>query len=230
MRNIAAVFWKQLVDTLKNKTILIQFLLFPVMNLILEKTVSIEGMPPRFFTNLFAVMYVGMAPLTCMSAILSEEKEKNTLRVLMMSNVSPMQYLIGIGGYVFLMCMTGALAFAVVGAYGGMLLARFLCVMAAGILLSELIGATIGAACRNQLTASSVTVPTMMILSFLPMLALFNESIRKIAQITYSQQISLLIGGIEGGEASIKSAAILTINFAIAFAAFVIVYRRKSFE
>ena len=33
-----------------------------------------EDMPEKFFVKLFSVMFVGMAPLTCISAIISEEK------------------------------------------------------------------------------------------------------------------------------------------------------------
>lgn len=82
INHIWAIFWKLLKDTLKNKTILIQFVMFPFMTVIMENAITIEGMPEHYFANLFAVMYVGMAPLTCAASIISEEKEKNTLRVL----------------------------------------------------------------------------------------------------------------------------------------------------
>ena len=80
MKNTAVIFRKQLSDTLKNKTILIQFLMFPVLVIIMENLVRIEDMPEHFFVKLFAVLFVAMAPLTRMSAIISEEMEKNTLR------------------------------------------------------------------------------------------------------------------------------------------------------
>ena len=72
---------KQLKDTIKNKTILIQFILFPLMTVIMENAITLEGMPELFFTKLFAIMYIGMAPITSVAAIISEEKEKNTLRL-----------------------------------------------------------------------------------------------------------------------------------------------------
>ena len=78
MKNSMIVFKKQLIDTLKNKTVLIQFILFPAMTLIMENTVKMEGMPELFFTKLFSVMYMGMAPVTSMAAVISEEKEKGT--------------------------------------------------------------------------------------------------------------------------------------------------------
>lgn len=110
MKNIRVILEKQLKDTIKNKEILLQFLLFPIIAAVMENTVSIEGMPESFFVNLFSVMYVGMAPLVSMSSILSEEKEKNTLRMLMLSGVKPWEYLLGTGLTVFLCCMLGALS------------------------------------------------------------------------------------------------------------------------
>lgn len=76
MKHISAILWKQLKDTLKNKTVLIQYIMFPVMTIIMENGVKIDNMPEHFFATLFAVMYIGMAPLVSMSSIIAEEKEK----------------------------------------------------------------------------------------------------------------------------------------------------------
>ncbi len=227
MRNIDAIFMKQIKETLKNKTILIQFLMFPVMVIIMENAVKIEDMPEHFFVKLFAVMFVGMAPLTCMSAIISEEKEKNTLRALMMSNVKPFEYLTGVGMYVWLMCMAGAAVFAVCGGYSGMDFCVFMLIMAVGILLSELTGAVIGVFSKNQMSATSVTVPVMMIFSFLPMLSMFNESIEKFARITYSQQMSILINGLGTAEIKAESVVVIAVNFVIMAVLFAVAFKKK---
>ena len=230
MKNIAVIFGKQLSDTLRNKTILIQFLMFPVLVIIMENAVKIEDMPEHFFAKLFAVMFVGMAPLTCMSAIISEEKEKNTLRVLLMSNVKPGEYLIGTGAYVFVMCALGMAVFAAVGGYGGMELVRFIAVMSAGVILSELTGAVIGLFSRNQMTATSISVPVMMVIAFLPMLSMFNDTIKSVARVTYSQQISELISDIGNSPASADSIAVIAVNFALAVILFITAYRKKGLE
>ena len=230
MKNIAVIFGKQLSDTLRNKTILIQFLMFPVLVIIMENAVKIEDMPEHFFAKLFAVMFVGMAPLTCMSAIISEEKEKNTLRVLLMSNVKPGEYLIGTGAYVFVMCAVGMAVFAAAGGYGGMELVRFIAVMSAGVILSELTGAVIGLFSRNQMTATSISVPVMMVIAFLPMLSMFNDTIKSVARVTYSQQISELISDIGNSPASAESIAVIAVNFALAVILFITAYRKKGLE
>lgn len=230
MKNIKAVFMKQILDTVKNKTVFIQFLMFPVMAVIMENAVKIEDMPEHFFAKLFAVMFIGMAPLSCMSAIISEEKEKNTLRALMMSSVKPWQYLVSVGAYIFIMCMVGTAVFAVLTEYRGTELAMFICCVSFGIILSELIGAAIGIFSKNQMAATSLTLPVMMIFSFSPMLSMFNESIKKVAGITYLQQISDIINGIGASEISAKNIIVIAINFVAGLALFAAAYRKKGLE
>lgn len=226
MKNISAIFRKQLKDTFKNKTILIQFLMFPVLAVIMERSIHIEGMPEHFFVNLFAVMYCGMAPLTCMGAILSEEKEKNTLRVLLMSGVKPMEYLIGVGGYLWLICMLGACVFCWTGQYTGRTAAAFLLLMASGILVSMLIGAAIGTWSRNQMMATSIVVPVMLVFSFLPMLSMFNESIERVARLTYSQQLHVLLNSVEQLEISGENCVVILVNGLLAVLLFWFAYRK----
>ncbi|MCH5201521.1 MAG: ABC transporter permease [Oscillospiraceae bacterium] len=228
MNGISTVFLKQVKETLKNKAIMIQFVMFPLLAVIMENSIRIDEMPEHFFAKLFAVMFIGMAPLTCMSSVISEEKEKNTLRVLMMSNVKPVQYLLGIGSYVWIMCMIGAAVFAVLGEYKGADLAGFMLVMAVGIILSILVGAVIGIISKNQMSATSVTVPVMMIFSFLPMLSMFNETIEKIAKITYSQQINILVNS--NFENVSNSIVVLAINFILATLLFFIAYHNNGME
>lgn len=230
MKNITAVFLKQVKETFRNKAILIHFVMFPVLVIIMENAIKLENMPEHFFVKLFAIMFVGMAPLICMSSIISEEKENNTLRVLMMSNVKPFEYLIGVGAYVWIMCIVGAVVFAVCGGYSGKDFWVFMLVMSVGILLSALTGAVIGIFSKNQMSATSVSVPVTMVFSFLPMLSMFNESIEKIARVTYSQQMSLLINGIGNTDISAENIAVIGVNFLIAVVLFWGVYKKKGLE
>lgn len=230
MTNIRAIFLKQMKETFKNKTVLIQFVMFPAFAFIMENAIKIDDMPEHFFVKLFAVMFVGMAPLTCVASIIAEEKEKNTLRALMMSNVKPAQYLAGIGSYIWLMCMVGAVAFAVCGNYSGKDFAVFMLIMAVGVLLSILIGAIIGICCKNQMTSTSITVPVMMIFSFLPMISMFNESIEKVAKVTFSQQTSLLINGIGITPIQFENIAIIAVNLLLAVICFTVAFKKRGLE
>lgn len=227
IRKIAAILEKQIKDTLKNKEVLIQFLMFPVIALIMENSINIEGMPEGFFVKMFSSMYIGMAPLTAITAIVAEEKEKNTLRVLMMSDVRAGEYLLGVGSYVWAACMLGSLLLAAAGGFQGKELVIFLGVMCIGIIISLLAGAAIGIMSRTQMAATSVTVPVMMVFSFLPMMGMFNEGIKKIADLTYSGQIYGLMQQIGSLELEAKNLIIVGCNLLVAVICFVIAYRKN---
>lgn len=229
-RHIAAVLWKQMKDTLKNKTILLQFILFPVMTLIMENAIKMEDMPEHYFASLFAVMYLGMAPLTSMAAIISEEKEKNTLRVLLMSNVKSKSYLLGIGIYIWVICMLGACVIGIAGKYSGVALRDFLIIMGIGNIVSILIGAVIGTVSRDQMKATSLSVPVMMVFAFLPMLAMFNEGIEKVAKFTYTQQINMLMSQVGNMDLGMERITIIGANMLLAMILFAIAYKRSSLE
>ncbi len=226
IHHIWAVLWKQLKDTLKNKTILIQFLMFPCMTVVMENSVSIQGMPKHFFANLFAIMYVGMAPLTAMSAIISEEKEKNTLRVLQMCSVNAFEYLLGNAIYIISVCMLGSFVIAFAGGYTGGELQAFLLIMFIGHMISMFAGAAIGVLSENQMTATSLTVPVMMVCSFLPMLSMFNDAIGKAAKYIYSEQLYLMMNQLGAIEIKPETIIIMCANVIFILGCFVFAYRK----
>lgn len=226
MKNITAVFIKQIKDTFKNGAILVQFFMLPCIAVIMEQTVTLEGMPEHFFVRLFSVMYCAQAPLTCMSSIISEEKEKGTLRVLLLSDVKPWEYLAGVGSYLWLIYMLGAGVFCLAGRFAGKQAVGFMLIMAAGILVSMLFGAALGTWSRNQMMATSITIPVMLLFSFSPMLSMFNKTIEHAAKFTYSQQIQYLIDSIGHIELQPEAVIILLANILIAFCLFWSAYRR----
>ena len=227
MRNTTAIFKKQLKDTMQNKTVLIQFIMFPLLTLIMSQTITLEGMQENFFVNLFATMYIGMAPLTSIAAVIAEEKEKNTLRVLMMSNVKPYEYLLGVGSYIWFACMLGA---AVICAAGGFALREglaFMGIMAVGILASLLVGAAIGTWSKTQMMATSITVPVMMFFSFMPMLSMFNDTIAKIAKFIFSQQVNIMLGRVNTLQPEAENICIVVINMVFFTALFTFSYKKS---
>ena len=79
--HIYAIIRKQLKDTFRNKPTLVQFVMFPAIAAILTLSAGEFELTKRYFVNLFSVMYVCMAPILILSAIISEEKEKGSLRM-----------------------------------------------------------------------------------------------------------------------------------------------------
>ena len=228
MKNILIIIKKEIKDTLKNKAVLIQFVIFPVLTLIMENAIDVEGMPDMFFTKLFSVMYIGMAPLTTCGAIISEEKEKNTLRVLMMSNVKALQYLCGVGIYVWIICMCGATLMST--GFTGRDVLFYLGVMGVGFAISIVIGGCIGIYAKNQMVATSLYMPVFMILSFVPMLALFNENIKKVSKIFYTQQLRMILDDLSFDGFTPQSAIIILVNITLAITLFFLIFKKKGLE
>jgi ABC-2 type transport system permease protein len=228
MRNVVTIVKKQLKDTLKNKTVLIQFVMFPVLTLIFEHAINIPDMPELFFAKLFSVMYMGMAPLTAVAAIISEEKEKNTLRVLMMANVKPWEYLIGVGIYVWTICMAGAGVIAT--SFPAKDIPFYLAVMAAGFIISIAVGACVGIFAPNQMVSTSMVLPVMLVFSFAPMLAMFNDKIEKIARIFYTQQIRVLLNNMTFDGIKPENFAIVAVNALLAIILFFAAFKKKGLE
>ncbi len=228
MHNTGVIIKKQIKDTLKNKTVLIQFVMFPVLTLIFENAINIPDMPELFFTKLFSVMYMGMAPLVAVASIIAEEKEKNTLRVLTMANVKAWDYLAGIGIYVWTICMAGAGVMATTLSSGD--IPFYLGVMAAGFIISIAIGACIGIIASNQMAATSLSLPVMLIFSFMPMLAMFNDKIEKIAGIFYTQQIRELLGNMTFDGIKTETMLVVAVNALLALSLFFAAFKRKGLE
>lgn len=228
MKNSIIIFKKQVKDTGRNMALLIQFIMFPLMAVIMENAIQLDNMPEHFFVGMFAVMHIGMAPLNVTTAIIAEEKEKNTLRTLLFANVRPVEYLLGVGGYVFGACMVGAVVFDILGGYGGKEFGLFLLIMAAGVIVSMLIGAVVGIRSKSQIAATTIMTPVMMVFAFLPMLAMFNDTVARVADVAYSQQIQLLLNGLSAETApELKSLIVIVVSMAIAVAAFAYTYRRS---
>ena len=228
MRNVRVIIKKQIKDTLKNKTVLIQFVMFPMLTLIFEHAINIPDMPDLFFTKLFSVMYMGMAPLSAVAAIIAEEKEKNTLRVLTMANVRAWEYLAGIGIYVWTICMFGAGIMATTLRLGD--IPFYLRVMAAGFIISIAVGACIGIIAANQMAATSMTLPVMLLLSFMPMLAMFNDKIEKVAAVFYTQQIREVLGNMSFEGMKTENLLVIAVNALLAISLFFVAYKRKGLE
>jgi len=69
-----------------------------------------------------------------------------------------------------------------------------------------------------------------MVFAFLPMIAIFNASFEKIARVTYSQQMTVLINGIGSERVKTESILVIAANFVIAVALFIGAYKKKGLE
>jgi ABC-2 type transport system permease protein len=165
-----------------------------------------------------------------MASIIAEEKEKNTLRVLMMSNVKPMEYLAGLAGYVFLLSMVNYIILALMGGFNGVRLIYFMVVLITGSIASILLGSILGIFTRNQMSLMGIMTPIILILAYLPVFATVNKSLQIVSWILYTQQMNNLIYDLSASNFTWDKFAIIGANIVILLALFISVYKTKSLE
>ena len=85
--HIKAVMYKQFCDTLKNKLLLLLIFMYPVLAYIFYFLLKDTQEAVNIVIPIFITMHIIMAPIVCMSSIISEEKEKNTIKVLLFSGI-----------------------------------------------------------------------------------------------------------------------------------------------
>ena len=235
MRSAMAVFKKQARDTLKNRMVLMQFIIFPVMALIMTQLVAKANndIPDNIFVTMFAAMFAGMTPLTMTASAIAEDKEKKSLRFLIMAGVKPHEYIIGVGGFVLFASAVVAVLFALIGGFGVIGFIMFVAVLLLGSAASLLLGGIFGMISRNQQSAVAMAMPVAMIFAFLPMLAQFDGDIKGVANILFSQQVNEIVSNdIAAGSAGSIAGPLLIIlaNIVVFLVLFTVAYRKKGLK
>ncbi len=230
MNSARAIFIKQFRDTFKNRMVLIQFIVFPVMAFVLTELVAKPDttIPNNMFVTMFAAMFVGMTPLMMVNSAIAEDKEHKSLRFLVMAGVKPYEYLLGIGGFVLAVCTLISVLFGFIGGFSGLEFAKFVAVLILGSATSVLLGALIGILSKNQQAAAAIGVPIFMILAFSPMVAQFNKTVAKVASIFYTQQVNTLVNNFSAN--TTKPFLIILANIAVLTVLFVAAYRKKGLK
>lgn len=227
-KHIEAIFIKQLKDVRKDTQVLTLFFIYPLIAFIMSGSVFIEGGQTSFFITIFSTMHSVFTPIVVTAAIIAEEKEKNTLRVLMLSGVRPMEYLISIGSFVLIGTLITSSLFIGIGNYSLSEAGAFLGVMTIGGSISIILGMTIGAYASNMMSANGLAVPIAMFFAFLPMLASFNEKVEQVARFTYSQQISQMIE--HNSIRTLMSIGVILVNCILLLVAFIVIFRRNRLD
>lgn len=227
IQNITALLAKQIKDILKNMPVLLLFIIYPLIAFFMLQAMKDQAGTGDVFLAIFGTMHCVFTPLITTSALISEEKEKNTLRMLIMSGVTLREYMISTGGFILAADLITGSTFLFIADKTLSEAPLFLLGMGIGCLISIIGGICIGLYAKNTNAASGLAVPFGMVFAFLPMLAYFNKSVKAIAKFTYSEQVSNLLSG-----SSIKlfGISILCISLIVFTILASILYRRSLAE
>ena len=136
------------------------------------------------------ILSLGISLNLCMDGFLmvgtaiAEEKEKHTLRVLMTSSVTGMQYFIGSILFPFvLMNIINIVVLVISGiSMNQVSVVAFLLVSAAASLISCVMGMIVGLCAKNQMNANLISYPLVIVLMMIPMFGNLSEKLHHISQ------------------------------------------------
>ena len=239
MRRVGALAAKDLADLFKNPTMLV-VLLMPIGFMLLFRLVigdtaadaglaGAEGEFQKFLLGSGLCMSVGMVASMVLIYGIAEEKEKHTLRTLMLANVGAGEVAASKGGVTLAAVVAvGAACFAVAGGDPA-LLPAYLALTALGAVPVVLVSLVLGLASRDQMTAGFYSVPVLL-LALVPTFGTANDAVGAIAAFTPLGGVYELLGLAADGRLltsdSLAPLAVM-IAWAVAGAAvFAALYRR----
>lgn len=238
MRKTATLFEKDLKDVVKNPTMLVCCLLPLGFIAFFSKVMggNVEGVEAQHAFDATMLSYALLFTCTMVSSMatitaIAEEKEKHTLRTLMLANVSPEQILLSRG-------LVALIAIAVVDAACYLVLGQplaglpaFLAIDVVGSIPFVLISLLLGLAARDQMSAGLLSVPILLV-GIAPMYSQFIDGFSNIASYLPTGGMdklgTLLAGGALFTSDVVLPAAGMLVWIVVAAIAFALVYKRLS--
>ena len=227
MNIITALLIKQCKDSFRNLPSLMILMIYPAVALIMITSMKSEADLDSFFVPMFAAMHCSFAPLVTSSNILSEEKEKGTLRSLVMAGVSRAKYLISLSLFVLATVMVTGSTFLFMKQTDISSAAAFMAAMLTGSAVSTLIGLCIGIYSKNVTAANGMAVPAGLVFALLPMLGQFNDSLSAVADYTFSGRLKTVF---EGGVFTLPVALVPAAYLAVLSVLLLWLFRRRGLE
>lgn len=244
LRKVGALAGKDLADLFKNPTMLV-VLLMPIgfmllFRLVVGDTAADSGLSgaelavaeraiDTFLLGSGLCMSVGMVASMVLIYGIAEEKEKHTLRTLMLANVGAGEVAASKGGVALAAVVAvGAACFAVAGGEAA-LLPAYLLLTAVGAVPVVLVSLVLGLASRDQMTAGFYSVPVLLV-ALLPTFGMVGETVEAVAALTPLGGVYDLLGLAADGRLLTADAVVplaVTLAWVVAGAAcFAALYRR----
>ncbi|KMK77977.1 ABC transporter permease [Alkalihalobacillus pseudalcaliphilus] len=196
MRKINAIIGMKFQTILNNTSVIIGPVLalafaFGMRQLMPEVDVNEAGM--FFSTGAFVLSFgmvfnIAISGISMSSSPLAEEKEKNTLRVLMTSSVNGVEYMIGtLIPPLIILTVTNILMIPASGvAFNEVPFGSYLVMTTVASLISLLIGYVVGILSKNQSQAAVMGMPVTLLFTSVPVLKFLKEDLAYLVDYTYT--------------------------------------------
>jgi len=212
LRKVAALAKKELKDLPKNPNVFAICLLPVLFAFILSNMAThapSDHMDKAQILMIVLNMNLVMVCTFAMSMLIAEEKEKNTLRTLLLSSVSPLEFLAGKTVVILLFTfITNTAIYFIVGFQPAYLALYTLLSFVVGFIML-IMGGIIGLLAENQMATGVIGMPIIMGFLLVPMLSEFNQTLRSVAALLPTHHIQQILsvvlrgGSIQGVYANI---------------------------
>ena len=208
-RKLNALLWLRVQVLISNSTLLATLLMPFGIAVLLNEFLNKNGEVSLFLLSASLTMVLGMGSGYMVSIMMAEDKEKRNLKSLILSGVTATEYTFSM---LVLPILIMLLAMIVLPIYLKVDVSGYLFAYAIYLLLATIciifLNLLIGAVSDTQSKAQVYSIFPMLIVSFLPMIALQNDTVQKLLDYSFiGPFVGLLKEG--GGELSLGNLGLL---------------------
>lgn len=208
-RKLNALLWLRLQVLISNSTLLATLLMPFGIAILYNEFLNKSGELSMFLLSMSLTMVLSMGSGYMVSIMMAEDKEKRNLKSLILSGVTATEYTLSMMALPLLVML---LSMVVLPLYLKVDLTNYFLTYGLYLLLATIsiifLNLLIGAVSDTQSKAQVYSIFPMLTISFLPVLAIQNETAQKLLDYSFiGPLVSLLKEG--GGELSLRSLALL---------------------
>lgn len=241
MRKIQTLFMLKLEMILKNLTIMLgpmmAILFVFIFKTVVEVPTETHQESVEFVTGYILqigiIFNVTMTGIMAASMPLAEEKEKQTLRVLLSSSVNKVEFLIGsLAPVLMIMTAINLILIPISGVFVGNMLVYLLITTIVSV-ITIILGLLIGMSAKNQMSVSLLSMPFMLILMMIPLLFQLNDLAGKASSFIYTGTLNEIISRLAQNDpnpVSLKNGFVLVAWFIVASGSCLYFYKKKGLE
>lgn len=196
IRRVNALLKKEIKDLSKNINVLFMCVLPLMFCFMYSKLFGDSEEGKLYILNLCLTMNCILVSGFSTSMLIAEEKEKNTLRTLMLASVSPLEFLVGKAIVILLLSLgTNILMFFIMG-MGISYLGWFILVTTLVVISMTEFGAVVGIIAENQMSTGTIGMPLFMVFLLIPMFTRVNDVFKRIAEVLPNYNMEVLLNRI----------------------------------
>ncbi|ORJ31942.1 ABC transporter ATP-binding protein [Streptococcus oralis subsp. tigurinus] len=209
LRKLNALLWLRLQVLISNSTLLATLLMPFGIAILYNEFLNKSGELTMFLLSTSLTMVLSMGSGYMVSIMMAEDKEKRNLKSLILSGVTATEYTLSMMALPLLVVL---LSMVVLPLYLKVDLTKYFLTYGLYLILATIsiifLNLLIGAVSDTQSKAQVYSIFPMLTVSFLPVLAIQNETAQKLLDYSFiGPLVSLLKEG--GGELSLRSLALL---------------------